>query len=192
MRMRTDRLGVLIDQLDSARRSAMDRFAGLTDEEYLWEPVPGAWAVRPRGAERGTAADLAFGPGEYQLDSSLDPGDPPPLTTISWRLGHVTNGLAGRWEWTFGGRSTSPDELTDFSPHADRALELWNAALDQWRAGLLSATPEQLDEVGFSQYPWGLDARLPFISIAWWVNQELIHHHAEIALLRDLWRAGVR
>ncbi len=24
------------------------RLAGLTDEEYLWEPVAGSWNVRPR------------------------------------------------------------------------------------------------------------------------------------------------
>jgi hypothetical protein len=25
------------------------RLDGLTDEEYLWEPAPGAWSLRPRG-----------------------------------------------------------------------------------------------------------------------------------------------
>jgi len=28
----------------------------------------------------------------------------------------------------------------------------------------------------------------PIIEIVWWVNQELLHHGAEIALLRDLYR----
>ena len=28
------------------------RFEGLTDDEYLWEPVPGAWNLRPRGQAR--------------------------------------------------------------------------------------------------------------------------------------------
>jgi len=60
---RTDRLGVLLDQLDFAREIAQAHLDGLaspaslpkgaplppradegplTDEEYLWEPVPGA------------------------------------------------------------------------------------------------------------------------------------------------------
>jgi hypothetical protein len=25
------------------------RLAGLTDEEYYWEPVPGCWSIRPGG-----------------------------------------------------------------------------------------------------------------------------------------------
>nr|MDQ3383905.1 DinB family protein [Actinomycetota bacterium] len=25
------------------------RLDGLTDEDYLWEPVPDCWSVRPRG-----------------------------------------------------------------------------------------------------------------------------------------------
>ena len=28
------------------------RLAGLTDEEYFWEPVADCWSVRPRGTAR--------------------------------------------------------------------------------------------------------------------------------------------
>jgi len=38
-------------------------------------------------------------------------------------------------------------------------------------------------------YPDGSDPEEPFIEIVWWVNQELLHHGAEIALLPDLYRA---
>ena len=51
-------------------------------------------------------------------------------------------------------------------------------------------TDEQLDTPGFGQYPWGLDPEIPFAGIVWWTNRELIHHLAECALLRDLWRPG--
>jgi hypothetical protein len=43
--------------------------------------------------------------------------------------------------------------------------------------------------VGGSNYPYGSDAEEIFIDIVWWVNQEILHHGAEIALLRDLYRA---
>jgi hypothetical protein len=49
-------------------------------------------------------------------------------------------------------------------------------------------TPEQLDTVGFGQCPWTDDAEVPFITVIWEANLELIHHLAEIALLRDLYR----
>lgn len=38
----------------------------------------------------------------------------------------------------------------------------------------------------------GSDPEEPFIRIVWWVNQELLHHGAEIVLLRDLDRARPR
>jgi hypothetical protein len=53
-------------------------------------------------------------------------------------------------------------------------------------------TPEQLDTPGFGQYPWGSDPEEPFISVIWEANLEFIHHMAEIALLRDLWRTRSR
>ena len=36
--------------------------------------------------------------------------------------------------------------------------------------------------------PHGSDPEDPFLETVWWVNQELLHHGAEIALLRDLYR----
>ena len=43
----------LAEQLDFYWREQLrPRLNGLTDEEYRWEPVPGAWNVRPRGTGR--------------------------------------------------------------------------------------------------------------------------------------------
>lgn len=53
-------------------------------------------------------------------------------------------------------------------------------------------TDEQLDTVGFSRYPSGSDPDHPFADVLWETNFELVHHMAEIALLRDLWQAGRR
>ncbi|MCZ9345525.1 DinB family protein, partial [Streptomyces sp. TRM76130] len=58
------------------------------------------------------------------------------------------------------------------------------------REALLSADDAALDRVGHCAYPYGGDAEEPFLDIVWWVNQELLHHGAEIALLRDLYRAS--
>ena len=54
---------------------------------------------------------------------------------------------------------------------------------------LASADDAALDTVGRSTYPYGSDPEDAFIETAWWVNQEVLHHGAEIALLRDLYRA---
>ena len=141
------------------------------------------------GAGPGQAATSApFGPGPWVLDRELgDPFAPGPVSTIAWRVAHLTHCLAGRHEWTFGSRQTDPADVVAFTPVADEAMTaLWDE-VDRWAAALDTLTEAQLDEVGLSRYPWGLDPQLPFVGIVRWVNRELIHHLAEVALLRDLY-----
>jgi hypothetical protein len=72
----------LLDLADFGYGRLRRRLAGLTDEEYRWEPAPGCWSVRP-------ASDRT-----YRLDGSPRPVDPPPLTTIAWRICHIIDLLA--------------------------------------------------------------------------------------------------
>lgn len=189
MDVRTDRVGLLLDQLTTSTDVAQERLDGLSDDEFLWEPAPGAWSIRPRAS---AVTKAAFGPGDWVLDFETPEPDPAPLTTIAWRIGHLLSGVAGRYEWTFGARSTEPKELVDFRPDAAAMTQqLWRV-LDQWVAGIESLDDEQLDVPGFGQYPYGLDPQLPFIAIVWWNNREVIHHLAEVALLRDLYRVTPR
>jgi hypothetical protein len=206
--LRADRLSPLLEQLDRARELAQARLEGLaspaslpvgaplgsrrhgggrlSDEEYLWEPAPGAWSIRRRGQ---AATPRALGPGEWVLDNDSPDPDPAPVTTIAWRLGHLHSSFAGRWEWTFGQRRQPPALLVDFSPSAAVALERFWALMDRWRDSVAAMTAEQLETPGFGQYPNGSDPEEPFITVVWWTNLEFIHHMAEIGLLRDLWRA---
>ncbi|MCX4708561.1 DinB family protein [Streptomyces fimicarius] len=112
-----------------------------------------------------------------------------PITTIAWRLGHLHSCFAGQWEWTFGERRQDPHLLVDFTPSAALALERFWETIGRHRASLDTLTEEQLDTVGFSQYPYGSDADDVYVGTLAAANLEFIHHMAEIALLRDLWRA---
>ncbi|WP_149549460.1 DinB family protein [Streptomyces marokkonensis] len=225
---RTDRLGLLLDQFDQAREMAEVRLTTLSDDEYLWEPVPGCWSIRRRGE---AATPRAFGPGEWVLDkgapdipaseyaevarqaadgmtvakiaddwsvsaerveqvlahTGTPEPDTSPVTTIAWRLGHLHSCFEGQWEWTFGERK-EPNLLVDFTPSAALALERFWASIDRWRDSVASVTEEQLDTVGFSQYPYSNDAECPYVTVLAGANLEFIHHMAETALLRDLWR----
>ena len=49
-------------------------------------------------------------------------------------------------------------------------------------------TDADLDTVGRSAYPHGLDPQLPLLDIVW-VNKELLEHAAEIWYARDLHHA---
>ncbi|WP_225823916.1 DinB family protein [Streptomyces naphthomycinicus] len=115
--------------------------------------------------------------------------DRAPVTTIAWRLAHLHFHFAGDWEWTFGERRQDPKQLVDFTPSAVPAVERFWAVIDRWRDSVATVTDEQLDTIGFSQYPYGSHPGDPFIDVLSGANLEFIHHMAEIALLRDLWRA---
>jgi hypothetical protein len=161
----------------------------LTTEEYLWEPVPGSWSVRPHKDGPGPRATLLRGAGEWGRDSA-EPGHPypPPVTTIAWRLSHISEMLLLRSDYTTGSHMLTSETYVT-SGEAAGAIASFVAASDAWRGTLLSCDDAALGTVGLSTYPYGSDAGEVFIDIVWWVNQEILHHGAEIALLRDLYRA---
>src|ERR1035437_6643040 len=69
-----DWTGELLDQLDGHwTHQLRPRLDGLTDQEYLWEPVPGCWNVRARGARDSPAA---IGSGPFTLDLLRPPPSP--------------------------------------------------------------------------------------------------------------------
>ena len=198
------RLQLLLEQFDWAREIAQARLDGnvspaslpegvpltprkgsgrLTDEEYLWEPVPGSWSVRRRAE---AASPQPFGAGEWVMDRAHGDLDPPPITTIAWRLSHLYADFTSSWEWTFGERR--PVDQIDFTPSADLALQRLWTAVDRWRSSVATVTPEQLDTVGFNQQPNSSAPEEPYVDTLWFTNLEFIHHMAEIALLRDLWQ----
>ncbi|WP_330461421.1 DinB family protein [Streptomyces sp. NBC_00820] len=168
------------------------RVEGLTDAEYFWEPVPGCWSVRRREDGPGPRATLLAGSGAWGRDGAAYPHPwPPPVTTLAWRLSHLTEMLALRADHTAGSHTLTRDDHP-VGGDAASAVSAFAAAAGAWREALLGVDDAALDTVGHCTYPHGSDADDPFIDIVWWVNQELLHHGAEIALLRDLYRAGPR
>ena len=177
------RLIPLLKQFDDARDRLIKRLHGLSDAEYVWEPVAGCWSISPRAR---CQTNMPRGKGEWVMDFHRPEPTPPPVTTIAWRMCHLTNGLIQRADYTTGTRSLSADDY-EVAPGAQTALSSLANATETWRTVLVGMTDTDLDHVGRSQLPWGLDPTLPFLDIVWWVNQELLSHGAEIALLRDLY-----
>ncbi|WP_107291920.1 DinB family protein [Streptomyces ambofaciens] len=206
--MTPSRLVPLLEQFDFACRRLTDRMAGpvmdsgdgtetsvspLTDEEYLWEPVPGAcWSVRRRAEGPGPRATRLDGTGEWGRDAAPYPHpSPPPLTTLAWRLSHLAEMLFLRADHTAGTHSLTRDDYA-VAGGATEAVAAFATGAAAWRDALLGTDEAALDEVGRCTYPHGSDAEEPFVDIVWWVNQEVLHHGAEIALLRDLYRVRQR
>jgi hypothetical protein len=174
----------LAEQLDwHWREQLRPRLNGMTDEEYRWEPVPGAWNVRPRGT--GTAP-VAVGAGEFTIDFAMPEPDPPPVTTIAWRLGHIVVGVLGmRVASHFGGPPF------DYATHrypgdAATALAELDATYAGWIGGVRGLGPDGLARpCGSAEGPW---ADHCMAELVLHINREMLHHGAEIALLRDLYR----
>lgn len=197
------RLLPLLEQFDFARQRLTDRMAGpvvnsgngmdvpvgpMTDAEYFWEPEPGCWSVRRRSEGPGPRATVLTGAGDWGRDATPPPHPtPPPFTTIAWRLSHLSELLALRADHTSGSRSLTRDDFR-ISGDAASAVADFDTAAEAWRKALLSVDDTALDTVGYCTYPHGSDAEELFLDVVWWVNQELLHHGAEIALLRDLHR----
>jgi hypothetical protein len=154
------------------------RLAGLTDEEYFWEPVPDCWSIRRQ---------RAVAPGEsgaWTVDWSFPPPDPAPVTTIAWRLTHLIVGVFGmRAASHFGGPPVSYDAL-DYAGTAAGALDRLDAAYGAWMSGVRQLTIERLTAPTGPAEPYP-DA--PFADLVLHIHREAIHHGAEVALLRDLY-----
>ncbi len=177
---------LLLEQLTYHwENQARPRLDDLSDAEYRWEPAPNAWTLRRRGEARSA---MAAGGGEWVLDFEYPEPDPSPVPTIAWRLGHVIVGVfAMRNASHFGGEAIDYASA-QWAPDADGALAQLDAAYAGWVDGVRSLGEARLAEpVGASEGPF---AALPYGALVLHINREAIHHLAEVALLRDLYRAA--
>lgn len=173
----------LVEQLDwHWQHQLRPRLDGMSDEEYLWEPVEGCWNVRPRGR---SSAPVQAGGGAFTIDFAVPEPVPAPVTTIAWRLGHLLVGVLGaRVAAHFDGEPVDYFSY-DYPGTASAALARLDALHADWTAGACSLGAEGLARpCGEAE---GEFADLPMAALVLHINRELIHHGAEIALLRDLY-----
>lgn len=164
-------------------RQLRPRLAGLSDEEYFWEPVDGCWNVRRRGA---SGARTGAGSGEFTIDFEFPQPEPPPVTTVAWRLGHLIVGVLGaRVASHFGGPAVDYHRH-DYAGTARAALDQLDAGYAAWTEGVRGLGEEGLARPCGDAEPY---PELTMAALVLHIHREVIHHGAEIALLRDLHRA---
>jgi hypothetical protein len=177
----------LLDQLEwHWSRQLRPRMEGLTDDEYLWEPARPAWNVRPRGT---STAPVQAGSGPFTIDFAFPEPDPPPVTTIAWRLAHIIVGVFGaRVASHFGGPPVDYATFT-YAGTAAEALEQLDDAHARWTAGVRGLDAAGMAEpCGPAEGPY---SEFPMAALVLHIHREVIHHGAEVALLRDLYRSRV-
>jgi hypothetical protein len=152
------------------------RLTGLTDAEYFWEPAPGCWSLR-QGDD-----------GRWRLDGGGGGGpapDPVPVTTIAWRLGHLGGMAVGGFADRRFGDGTLTTEQIVFPSRAADVPAFLDEHYQSWRTGLNALNPtEWAAPLGPS---WGPYAESNTVDLALHVLDEVIHHGAEVGLLRDLY-----
>lgn len=161
----------ILNSMDAMFDQLMNRLEGMTDAEYLWEPAPGAWTVRTLPADGLVMVD---GAGIREID-------PAPVPTIAWRLWHIAIDCLDDYTRRFNGDHS--DALPHWTLDAAEAIEITRSTWQSYR--VLIADLDWLGELGDNWGPWSSE---PVTAMALHAGNELVHHAAEIALLRDLYR----
>ena len=155
------------------------RLEGLTDEEYFWEPVPDCWTVH-RSAD-----------GTFRGDWGFIFDEIPPFTTIAWRMGHLIDCYGNRRAAIWCGLDQQPNPLEGGMPGtAADALRMLQEAHDIFVGYINAVSDDELwEKIGPVAGIYAEHTKLSFF-----VHEidEVIHHGAEIALMRDLYRAQHR
>lgn len=178
----------VVDQMDSHWRDRLrPRLGGLTDDEYFWEPVPGCWSLRRRDDGTGPIR----GSGEFTMDYAEPVHGRDPVTTIAWRLAHVIGVLGPPGSRPFDG--VSGRSGVEYTASAQAALGQLDEGYEAWMTEVrgLGAPGLARPQGSLSPPPF---ADLPVARLVMYVHVEVIHHGAEMCLLRDLyaWRADDR
>jgi hypothetical protein len=173
---------VVRGQLEFSWWELARRLETITQDEFQWEPAPGALSVRRRSE---TTAARTFGVGEWVVEWPEGPDHPGPRT-VAWLVAHLTEVLAERYDWTFGAHEAKRPTLTYSGEVGPAVAELTRVA-DAWRAGIAQMSDDDIFTVGLSQAT-EIDAQSPFAHLVAHINREIIHHGSEIFTLTDLYR----
>lgn len=119
------------------------------------------------------------------VDFAHPPPQPEPVTTIAWRLAHVIVGvLAVRVHAHFAGPPADYSSWA-YATDAATALTQLDDAYRRWNDGVRGLDEAALwRPIGSAEGEW---AEYPMIDLILHINREVIHHGAEISLLRDLY-----
>lgn len=141
----------------------------LAPEDFLWEPSPLSWTVRP-------APD-----GTWTADWAETEPDPVPTPTIGWTVWHIG------WWWSVAldhARGRPPRDRADLAwpGGGEAAVGRLRALREEWLAVLDGITDPELDAP--APFPWRNEPQYTVAHMLAWVNAELMKNVAETGQLR--------
>ncbi len=173
----------LVEQLEwHWQHQLRPRLDGLTDDEYFWKPVPGSWTISRRGE---SSAPASLGAGEFTMDYATAPLDREPVTTVAWRLAHLID-LFGPPTAAHFSDPPADHQTVSYPGTAKEALRQLDEGHDAWVSDVRSLGAAGLARPqGAISPPEFADA--PLARLVLYTHLEVIHHGAEVCLLRDLY-----
>jgi hypothetical protein len=167
----------LLSLLDYVHERLFTRLGGIGDTEYLWEPVAGCWSLR-----RGD--DVVF-----RADYAHPAPEPPPFTTIAWRIWHIGDCLqsysARFFERADAGTDTPARTRDEWPGAAADGVAAMDVEWVRFRAHAAKLDAEaSARPLGPAAGPFAEDS---YHSLVLHALDEVIHHGAEIGVLRDLY-----
>lgn len=170
---------------EDVRSRTFARLEGLTDAEYLWQPVPDCMTIRrtDEGVYRADsrlpkAPDTTDGPGSAADDPAA------PVTTIAWRMWHIGSDCLRGYLSFFEDVPALGDPF-EWPGTAERGV----LALEEDWARFITRV-EALGDERLMQ-PMGPRAEefadASFLALALHALDEVAHHGGELGLLRDLY-----
>jgi DinB superfamily len=167
----------LMESLDNAWDPLIARTQDLSEAEYAWLPAPGAWTVRLNARRR------------WHADWDDEDPDPAPVTSISWRCWHIGADCLDSYSTRLWGATGLGLATTSWVGTWGEAKPILEKEWEIFRSGVAAWDEERLlTALGPT---WGPYAQSSHLDLALHAQREIIHHGAEIALLRDLYRARV-
>lgn len=164
-------VALLGQEMDEVWSMLCNWVGGLTDLEFFWEPVPGCWTVHTDEKDH------------WIVDYEKPPPDPPPLTTIAWKLDHLVSCKIMYHAYAFGEGHLHWEDIPVLHT-ASEAISQLSEAQTKLRTKLDELHDEDLEEM--SRTNWG--EMWPTWKIFWTMTSHDLQHGAEIGCLRDLYR----
>ncbi|QMU79836.1 DinB family protein [Streptacidiphilus sp. PB12-B1b] len=163
----------LLETLDDVRSRTIARLDGLTDAEYLWEPVASCMTLR---------ADTN---GVFRADPQ-PAGDarPAPFTTIAWRTWHIGADCLRGYGRFFEDESQSGDRHLWPGTAAEGVRMLTND-WSRFRTRVESLGDDRLLQPMGPRA--GAYAQESYLLLALHALDETAHHGGELGVLRDLY-----
>jgi len=154
----------ILADLDHAGRRVSTAIAGLTDAEYRWHPVPGAFTLKEVWPQPTSGS-----------------------STIEWKLAHLAAWKMRYANFLFGDGSHTFDEILACNT-MEKVLAYLERARETMRAGIDALTDEALPQERPTGWSRPRD-RGPIFPTVNWMIQHDVYHAGQIATMRGLYRA---